>query len=147
MTRNVLTARPEWSIGQLVEFLTDHSISGAPVLAADDTPLGVVSVTDIARSSTFVDKGDGHAPAYFTQGLERFVAREEVRNFRGEGASDATVEDIMTPMVFGVEENATVQEVADAMIRGRIHRVFVTSKGKMVGVISSMDLLPIVRDM
>jgi CBS domain-containing protein len=147
MTRNVLAVRPEWSVGQLVEFLTDNSISGAPVVSADEKPLGVVSVTDVARSGSLVDRRGGHPPPYFTQGIERFVAHEEVASYRGDDVSDATVRDIMTPMVFSVDENATVQEVADAMIRGRIHRVFVTNKGKMVGVISSMDLLPLVRDM
>ena len=148
MTRNVLTVRPEWSVSRLVEFLTDNSISGAPVVGDDDAPLGVVSVTDIARSRNVVSKSVvQHPPSYFTQGIERYVAREEMRNFHGEDDSGATIQDIMTPMVFGVEENASVQEVADAMLRGRIHRVFVTQQGKLVGVISSLDLLPLIRDM
>jgi signal-transduction protein with cAMP-binding, CBS, and nucleotidyltransferase domain len=33
------------------------------------------------------------------------------------------------------------------MITGRIHRVFVKSNGKMIGIITSMDLLPLVRDL
>jgi CBS domain-containing protein len=57
------------------------------------------------------------------------------------------VGDIMTPLVFSVAEDATVQEVAAAMITGRIHRVFVTRAGALVGIISAMDLLPLVRDM
>ncbi len=148
MTRGVLAVGPDWPVGRLVEFLTDHSISGAPVLGDDGTPLGVVSVTDVARSRNLVDTaGAEHAPAYFTRGIERAVAREELKNFHGEDDSETTVRDIMTPVVFSVEEGASVQEVADAMIRGRIHRVFITSRGKMVGVVSSLDLLPLIRDM
>jgi CBS domain-containing protein len=146
MTRGVLAVRPEWTVGELVNFLTDNSISGAPVVGADEKPLGVVSVTDVARCRDGVDLPTDRVHAYFTHGLERRVAREETRSFQTPDATEATVRDIMTPMVFGVEESATVQEVADAMLRGRIHRVFVTNKGKMVGVISSMDLLPLVRD-
>jgi CBS domain-containing protein len=37
--------------------------------------------------------------------------------------------------------------VADAMIRGRIHRVFVTRDEKLVGIITTMDMLKIIRDM
>jgi signal-transduction protein with cAMP-binding, CBS, and nucleotidyltransferase domain len=33
------------------------------------------------------------------------------------------------------------------MIRGRIHRVFVAEGPKILGIISSMDLLSLVRDM
>lgn len=148
MTRGVFTVGPDWPVSRLVEFLTDHSISGAPVLDDGGRPLGVVSVTDIARSRNLVETaGAEHAHSYFTRGIERAVAREELKNFHGEYDSEVTVRDIMTPMVFSVEESATVQDVADAMIRGRIHRVFITNKGKMVGVISSLDLLPLIRDM
>ncbi len=148
MTRGVLTVGPDWPLDRLVEFLTDHSISGAPVLGDDGTPLGVVSVTDVARSRNIIDTaGAAHAPAYYTRGIEHSVANEELKNFHGEDESGATVRDIMTPVVFSVEETATVQDVADAMIRGRIHRVFITERSKLVGVISSLDLLPLIRDM
>jgi CBS domain-containing protein len=147
MTRGVHTVGPDWSVGRLVEFLTDHSISGAPVVGDDGAPLGVVSVTDIARSRNLVETVAEHPHSYFTRGIERAVAREELKNFHGEDESEATVRDIMTPVVFSVEETATVQDVADAMVRGRIHRVFITKNSKMVGVISSLDLLPLIRDM
>jgi CBS domain-containing protein len=52
----------------------------------------------------------------------------------------------MTGVVFSVDEDATVEEVANMMVTGRIHRVFVTRAGKIVGVISSLDLLPLVVD-
>jgi signal-transduction protein with cAMP-binding, CBS, and nucleotidyltransferase domain len=75
------------------------------------------------------------------------VAREELAAFRVEVESQTTVREIMTPMVFSVDETASVQEVASAMITGRIHRVLVTRHNKMVGIISSLDLLSFVRDM
>jgi signal-transduction protein with cAMP-binding, CBS, and nucleotidyltransferase domain len=40
-----------------------------------------------------------------------------------------------------------VQQVADMMIKKRIHRVFVTREGKVVGIISTPDILKIIRDM
>jgi signal-transduction protein with cAMP-binding, CBS, and nucleotidyltransferase domain len=36
--------------------------------------------------------------------------------------------------------------VADAMLRGRIHRVFVTRDGVLVGIITTMDILAAIRD-
>lgn len=67
--------------------------------------------------------------------------------FHVDADAQTTVRDIMTPVVFAVEESASVQEVAAMMTTGRIHRVFVNRDGKMTGIISSMDLLPIIRDM
>jgi len=147
MTREVLTVGPDWPVSQLVEFLCDHSISGAPVVSDQDVPVGVVSLTDVARSGSLSERPASEAPSYYRHGLERMVAREELAAFRVEVESQTTVREIMTPMVFSVDETASVQEVASAMITGRIHRVLVTRHNKMVGIISSLDLLSFVRDM
>lgn len=72
---------------------------------------------------------------------------EELSRFRVEVADALTIGDIMTPMVFAVPANAAVQDVAEMMITGRIHRVLVKQDDKMVGIISALDLLPLVRDM
>lgn len=145
MTHNVLTVRSDWTIDRLMEFFTDKSISGAPVVGDDDVPIGVVSHTDIARNGIVTERTrDDVLRSY--QSLENVVAPEETRRFRIE-SPQATVRDIMTPMVFTVDDSATAQEVAEMMITGRIHRVFVKQRGKLTGVITSMDLLPLVRDM
>ena len=52
----------------------------------------------------------------------------------------------MTPMLFEVPETATVQEIADMMVRGGIHRVLVTSRKKLIGIVSALDILKVVRD-
>ena len=147
MTRKILTVAPDWSVGRLMEFLTDNSISGAPVVSDDGKPIGVVSLTDIARNGTVAERTTGQAPHQYYRRLEDFVAPEEVRRFRVERDAEVTVRDIMTPMVFAVDEDATAQEVAEMMITGRIHRVFVKQSNKLTGVITSMDLLPLIRDM
>lgn len=147
MTRDVLTVPSDLPVNRVIDMLVDHSISGAPVVSNEGKPIGVVSLSDVAKSGALVEKTRGAVPAYFRHGAEDGVARDEIRAFRVEAESQATARDIMTPVVFSVEDAASVQDVADAMIRGRIHRVLVTSGGRMVGIISSMDLLPIVRDM
>jgi CBS domain-containing protein len=52
----------------------------------------------------------------------------------------------MTPMIFDVNEDTKVKQVADTMIRGRIHRVFVTREGKLTGVITTVDMLEVIRN-
>jgi CBS domain-containing protein len=53
----------------------------------------------------------------------------------------------MTPMIFQVTEDTPVQQVADMMIKNRIHRIFVTRDEKVVGIISTPDMLKVIRDM
>lgn len=145
MTHGVLTVDPDWSISELATFLEDHAISGAPVVDAKGAPLGVVSVTDIARRGAVAESSAPETHSFYHHGVERAVAREEAARFRV--VDDASrVRDIMTPMIFSVDTTAPVEEVADAMTRGRIHRLFVIEDERLVGVISSLDLLPLIRD-
>jgi CBS domain-containing protein len=147
MTREVLTVGPDWSIDRLVEFLSNHAISGAPVVSEENVPMGVVSLTDVARNGALAERRPAEVHTYYGPGLEKTLGREDFAAFRVDVESQTTVREIMTPVVFSVDDESTVREVANAMITGRIHRVIVTRAQKMVGIISSMDLLPLVRDM
>jgi predicted transcriptional regulator len=144
MTREVLSARETWSVDRLAEFLIEHSISGAPVAAEDGKLIGVVSMTDIVRNRS-VPVMEVTGPHEYYQALDRRFAREEISSLRFGSEDRTTVRDIMTPVVFEVGEDAAVRDVADAMIRGRIHRVFVTRERKPLGIISALDVLKVVR--
>ncbi|MBX3264702.1 MAG: CBS domain-containing protein [Labilithrix sp.] len=147
MTKDVATVDSDWPLDRLMTFLTDRAISGAPVVNAEGEPIGVVSLTDIARNGVTAEGAGEDANAYYAEGLARHVSREELGGFHADAGSATVVRDIMTPVVFAVEADATVQEVAETMATGRVHRVLVTRAGKMAGIISAMDLLPLVRDM
>ena len=147
MTSDVLAVEADWSVDRLAEFLMENSISGAPVQSKKGNLIGVVSLTDIVQHETQPEK-DPHWPHdYYLHALERQCAREEVASFRIEAEPLTTVRAIMTPMIFQVTEDTTVQQVADLMIKNRIHRVFVTRDEKVVGIISTPDVLKIIRDM
>ncbi|MCW5837313.1 MAG: CBS domain-containing protein [Labilithrix sp.] len=146
-TKDVATVDSDWPLDRLMTFLTDRAISGAPVVNAEGEPIGVVSLTDIARNGVTAEGAGEDATAYYAEGLARHVSREELGGFHADAGSATVVRDIMTPVVFAVEADATVQEVAETMATGRVHRVLVTRAGKMAGIISAMDLLPLVRDM
>lgn len=147
MTTDIATVDPDWPVDRLLDFFADRSISGAPVVTADGEPIGVVSLSDIARNRAVSEKRANRSDSYWKGDLEKRLAREEIARFHVDSDTQTTVRDIMTPVVFAVEEDAPVQEVAAMMTTGRIHRVFVKRAGKMTGIITSMDLLPLVRDM
>jgi CBS domain-containing protein len=147
MTREVLSVRADWSATELAAFFIDHSISGAPVLDAEGKPMGVVSLTDLARDGTIAQVSPPEPHGFYRQALERAVGCDQAARLRMAEDSATMVRDLMTPMVFSVQTDTPVQEVADTMIRGRIHRVFVVDGETMVGVISAIDLLPLIRDL
>lgn len=140
MTRHVLTVDVASSVTEVGEFLVSNGISGAPV--ADGARIvGFVSLTDLARHGV----GSQRASVGPRELLEGFrsaeIDAEEARSFSIVSSSTVTARDIMTPTLFSVEEDTPVDEIADMMFRGRIHRVVVTRKGHPVGIVSAMDLL------
>jgi len=147
MNSKVLAADSDWSVSRLAEFFMENCISGAPVQSSMGTPIGVVSLTDIVHHDTQPEKDRDWPHDYYLHALERQYAREEVAGFQLETASFTMVRDIMTPVIFKVSEDTPVQQVADMMIKNHIHRVIVLRDKKVVGIITTPDMLKIIRDM
>ena len=144
MQRDVLSVREDWPLHSLAEFLTNKQISGAPVTSETGDLVGVVSLTDIVRHSSMPESQsqqqyDTHE--YYLHTLELQVAQEEATTYHAEDESTTRVRDIMTPMIFEVHENASIEEAADTMIKGRIHRLFVTGSNGLVGIVTALDML------
>jgi len=145
MTTDVQTVEADWPVERVAEFLVEHDISGAPVVD-DDTLVGVVSVTDLARYSSAAEPRapeDRPAP-FYRRALEHQYAEEEINRLRMMEEDTTTARDLMTPDVYDVSEHTSVQQVAQVMHRGRIHRVFVTSDGEVRGVITAFDMLKVI---
>lgn len=149
MTTHVLAVRADWPISQLADFLVEHSISGAPVVSEGGRLVGVVSMTDIVRYESMpVNNPKPAGPhSYYLQSLELQYAEEEVSSFRIGGDSPTAIEDIMTPVLFKVTEDTPLPKIADTMIKGRIHRLLVTRGEEIVGIVSALDVLKVIRDM
>jgi len=144
MQREVLSVGEDWSLNHLSGFLSDKQISGAPVTSEKGDLVGVVSLTDIVRHNSMPEnhsQEQHYTHEYYLHSLELQVAQEEATAYHVEEESKTRVKDIMTPMIFQVRENASIEEAADTMIKGRIHRLFVTGDKGLVGVVTALDML------
>ena len=148
MQREVLSVDADWSLDRLAGFLIDNSISGAPVTTGDGELVGVVSLTDIVRQNSMPDSEAGTRDTHdvYLYDLQRHMSQEELRVFHTQYESPVRVRDIMTPMIFKVSEDASLQEVADTMLKGRIHRVFITRGNRLTGIVTALDMLQVIRD-
>ena len=148
MQREVLTVENDWPLDQLARFLTDNQISGAPVIAENGNLLGVVSLTDIVRHEGTPEShaAEHSTHEYYLHGLEMQVGQNVSRAFHIEEESSVTVRDIMTPMIFEISEGASLQEAADTMVKGHIHRLFVTRQNHIAGIVTALDILASIRD-
>lgn len=143
MTKQILPAYGEWPVKDLAEFLVSNGISGAPVVDNDDRLIGVVSVTDVARHASISNEESDVRGShdFYTDALNFDFDDQFVNELDDEPEEQTTVRDIMTPTVHDVSAAASIKEVSAAMVRNRIHRVFVSENQKIVGVVSALDVL------
>ena len=143
MSTQVLAVEPDMAVHDLVSFLTDNQISGAPVLDRRGKLVGVVSQTDIAeaeleRTDPVDDRSD---PVFDLRGWEEEAEPVEMRRLHLHSAVGLKVRDIMTPTAYTVPGDTPVKELARTMVTGRIHRLLVTRDSHVVGIVTSLDLL------
>lgn len=144
MTTDVKTVEADWPLDRVAQFLIDHEISGAPVVDQDKL-VGVISLTDLARHNSTGGESAAERPsAYYRHELEAQYSEEDLENLRVTEGGETTAEHIMTPQVYDVNEYTSIQQVAEVMHRGGIHRVFVTEEGEIRGIITAMDMLKVV---
>jgi CBS domain-containing protein len=132
MTPNPLSIRDSASVTEAIRFLTNKGFSAAPVIDECGRPIGVLSRADIMIHDRERGSAESLASYYSTPDLA-FVPAER---------DTLTVSEIMTPIVFSVRPQTPALEVAEEMVRLRVHRMFVVDdSGVLVGVISALDML------
>ena len=149
MNPRVLTVRAGMTVRELAHFLMENEISVAPVVDEDSKLVGVVSVTDITfalaeddeedEDDEGEDEGDRTASDFFRDAWGESLRRTEIEDLELE--DELEVREIMTPEVHTVPEQMPIPEVAELMIRSHVHRLLVTREDKVVGILSTSDLL------
>jgi CBS domain-containing protein len=144
MNPEILAVRDDSSVTELAEFLTDNEISGAPVEDAQGRLVGVVSLTDLAAAVSGqreeAPPAERPGPSSYLKSWDDRFNPEDLAGLRV-GAVEATVGEIMTPSIFAVDEETPISKVAERMIHSHVHRLLVTRDQKVVGIVTTSDLL------
>jgi CBS domain-containing protein len=115
MQSKVKTLPCETSIAEAVVSLADAHVSGMPVVDGSGRMVGVVSTSDVLMAEA---EGPHRRQPY-----------------------DTAVQDIMTPRPFTVAPDDDVREAARQMLYADVHRLFVTEGDRLIGVISTTDVV------
>lgn len=141
MTRDPVTLRGGDSIASAVATLEQHQITGAPVVGGDGKLIGVLSLWDVvhrAQVGGALSARSGEDFRLSGDALQK--APEDARALRF--AKGGTVVECMSPTVSGVAPDQLLVEVARKMCIAHWHRTpVVDSDGRLVGIISTMDVL------
>lgn len=130
MTREALVIQENTTVERMVELFAKHQISGAPVIDEDGELVGVVSLSDLSRNKSKINSSEYYKAPTWTQ------ANQSV-----DGQEQKLVGDIMTQLIICAEEDEPIEVAADLIVNHGIHRVIVTRQEKVVGVVSSGDLV------
>ena len=140
MQPDVYCAVSDMPVRELYKDLLAHEITGAPVLDANDYLVGVVSVSDVARCVAGVDAMS--CEDYYSN----FNGKNQSAIAETEIAQTQRVADIMTQRIHQVAIDSSLEEVLDVIIEEDIHRVIVTHRGHVVGIVTAGDLLRTFRE-
>jgi CBS domain-containing protein len=147
MKTKVLKLDPQSSLDDAVRMLSDMRISGAPVVDRMGRLVGVLSARDIAQpehmrdplrsprgSYSFPDASPDDDGSYD----EDVVFSME--DYSPEVVRAGSVGDVMTADPITVEPTASLRSICALMVREGIHRVIVVENGKLVGIVTTMDV-------
>ena len=139
MDTSPVTVAPDASVQDVVAAMREHQLPGLPVVDADGSCVGIVTEADLVLPD---EGGDLHIPHYvnlfggtvFLESLDRFEGR-----LRKAFASSA--EDMMTPDPDTVAPDTSVREAARLIHESGHNRLPVVEDGRLVGVVTRLDVL------
>jgi CBS-domain-containing membrane protein len=111
MTTNVITAKKNMVLTDVMALLLRWHISAMPVVDDEDKMVGIVSEIDLVNL-TF-----------------------------GGNAADTTVEEVMVTDIVSFSPNTKLADLVQTFSKRHLRRVPIIDKGKVVGIVSRRDIL------
>ena len=119
MQTEVQTITPDAPLDDAARTMADAHVSGLPVVDRRGHLVGVISTTDILASEEEAEDPATRVALY----------------------ENTPVQDLMTPKPVTIGPDATIREAAQQLLYADVHRLFVVDGDRLVGVISTTDLV------
>jgi CBS domain-containing protein len=156
MRRDVIRLAPDDPIESALKTFEEERIGGAPVVGPSGELLGVLTLSDVLRAEHVagdrVTTERGGFEMGEPAGEERadeldpdevyFVKEDYSPRLLGR----ELVADWMTREVLSIRPDASLREACAAMVGHRVHRMFVTESGRLLGIVTSFDVVRAVAD-
>jgi CBS domain-containing protein len=126
MTTDVVTVAPDTPLRDVARLLTNHGVSGLPVLDRRGEIVGVISEADLMSSLK--------APRERPGRLARLLGLHRRRRL-------ATARDAMTERPITIGPDAALPAATKLIVREGVTRLPVVDRGKLVGIVTRADLV------
>lgn len=145
MQTRVARLDAELLIDDAISLLEADRISGAPVVDAIGRVVGVLSLSDLARAKEAESRtpGGGRGEYYLPQeGMDDEADELGLKHdYSPDTLPTGTVAEWMSEDVVSVAPGDSVRVVCKRMADRGIHRVLVLEEDKLVGILSSFDVV------
>jgi CBS domain-containing protein len=129
MTSRVASVGPHAVLPHVAQELDHHAVSALPVVDDHGAILGVISRTDLLRVGR-IQAGSHRQAAVLT--------------LPGQSAGELVRASARAPLVTAL--STPLRDAARTMCENRVHRLFVVDAGRLVGVLSTLDLTTAVSE-
>ncbi|MBA3044455.1 CBS domain-containing protein [archaeon] len=137
MTKNVISVKPDESLGDVVVKFMGNKISGAPVLDNEEL-VGVISKADILKQLSTA--GSMHELLTAVSGLWENNKKNNNMDYLKK-VSKRVVSDVMSRHVVTVDPESSIERAARLMTNRNINRLPVIENKKLLGILARGDLI------
>lgn len=130
MSTDILTINSTDSIKDLITLFTDNDITGVPVLNRSGFVVGVVSNSDVIKNES--------SHSYYN---DPFMRNFHENIYEDSTFFEQTVSLIMSEDLYTIEPGDTIAKMAKIMYEKKIHRLLVIEYDKLIGIVTTFDLL------
>lgn len=141
MTREIIALAPDTGLATAARLFATRHITGAPVIDPNGRVLGVVTQSDLVDPDREHSDNEGHSVYYRISDGHTFAQGEAIVDREG------VVEDVMSPSVLAIGPRAPFLDAIREMVAEGVHRLLVADDGKLIGIITSMDVLRVLHAM
>ncbi len=139
MDTDVPTVMPEDTVESVLRVLHENELPGVPVVNSGGRCVGIITEADLVMTG---EHADLHLPHYFEL-FGGLVFLESMSHFEEKlrKATAALARDLMTEDPVTIEPSASIQEAARLISRSKHNRLPVVEHGRLVGVVTRVDVL------
>lgn len=140
MTPDVITVGPDTLSREIAQLLLQNGISGVPVVDDGGLPIGMISESDlILRNGPSTEDREDRRDWWLAHLAEGESLNPEFLASFGHAFHRAS--EIMSSPVVTVDEETEIHKIARVLAEYRVKRVPVVREGRIVGIVSRVDLL------
>ena len=136
MVKNVFTANEDDTLSEAAVKMLEKDVGCLPILNEEGKLTGFLSETDFAAKEKLLPFSRNHAPQLFGKWLNEGGVEEMYKK-----AKKMKVKEVMSTPPIYIQDDETIVDLIEKIIKYNIHRIPVVKDDKLVGIVSRRDLL------